>query len=147
MYPGSAFTYLADGLGLRCQYNLVQISLRPAELAIDRKRTGDIRRISIIFSPGINQQQVAVIKRVAVTDVMLNTGIGATADNWYIRSLTLMTGKGVQQLGMNFCLIHTRLAYFHRPSVSTRCNSRRFPHGTNFCAGFEQTHLVQAVIE
>ena len=45
---------------LRREHELVDVALRAGELAVDRKRARDVRRVALVFAAGVDQQQLAV---------------------------------------------------------------------------------------
>ena len=51
-----------DGGELRLQHQFVDGLLFRREAAIDRERTRDVRRIVLVLTTGIDQQQVAVLQ-------------------------------------------------------------------------------------
>ena len=72
-----AGTNHVDAGHLRFQHQVIDVALRLRELTVDRKRARNVRSVTFVFSAGIHQQQIAILKRVHVGDIVQHGGVCA----------------------------------------------------------------------
>ena len=132
---------------IRLEHDVVQRALLGREASVDRERARDVRGITIHFTSGIYQQQIAGAKRGVILAVMQDAAVRATADDGQVRKVGVVYAKFVHHLGGDFVFAFTRLAGLHGPHMRTRGDARGFAHGVHFGAALEQAHVVQHVIE
>ena len=70
-----------DARHLRFQHQVVNLALGFRVPAVDGKRAGDVRRVTFVFSAGIDQQQFAIAQFAVVVDVVQHGGVRARADD------------------------------------------------------------------
>ena len=66
-----------DARELRGEHELVDVLLRPAEPAVDRKRARDVRRVALVLAAGVDQQQLAVVHLPVVLAVVQHARVRA----------------------------------------------------------------------
>ena len=129
------------------QHHIINFFLGFTVTAIHRKAAGNIRRITAEFRARINQHDVTVAHRFIVLGVMQNTAIGTTADNRRVGPAGAIAVEFIEQLGLQLIFIFTRTAGFHGINMGLHRNFCRLAHQLNFFTAFEQTHIVQQMVQ
>jgi hypothetical protein len=78
-------THHLNARHLRLQHQVVNLALRFCVTAVDRKRARNVRRVALVLSAGIYQQQVPIAKFSIVVDVMKHRRVWTTADDRRVR--------------------------------------------------------------
>ena len=81
LIPMIARAHLVDGRQLRLQHHFVNGTLHCSEFAADREGARDIRRVVVVLTAGIEQQQIALAQGLIVVAVVHDAGIGASTDD------------------------------------------------------------------
>ena len=98
-----------DAGELRREHQLVDVLLRAAEFAADRKRARDVRRVALVLAAGVDQQQVAGLHLAVVVAVVQHAGVGAGGDDRRIRDrLRAGAQEFVRELGLDLVLVPAR---------------------------------------
>ncbi len=143
----TARAYFFDRRLVGLQHNLVDGPLLAGKAAVNGPGTGNIGSVVVILTPGIYQQQVAVLDARIVGHVVQGAGIGSRTHDWLIRGLGSVQGKLIEQFRLDFVFPHARSTMAHRPLVRRHTNARGFAHRRDLAAAFEQAHVVQVMIQ
>ena len=132
---------------LRGQHQLVDFLLRGAELAIDRKGTGNIRGITLVFRTGIDQHQLFFIEHGIVFGVMQDAGIFAATNDRGIGPAGAVAAKLIEKFGFQLVFIHAGAAGFHGIDMRLYRYFRRLAHQAEFFPALVQTHIMQQIFQ
>ncbi len=147
LVPVVTRTDLVDCGAVRFEHDVVDRSLLRGELAADRKRTRDIRRVRLVFAAGVDEQQVTVLQRLVVLVIVENAAVWTTAHDRVVRGIRVAQPELVHQFRHDLEFLSPRLAVLHRTDVRAGGDPGRLPHHVHLDLRLEQSHVVQYVIE
>ncbi len=132
-----------DALKLDVKHDVIDLTLSGCKFAVDRKRAGDIRSVKLVFRTGVDQDQVAVLERHVVLDVMQDRSVSTAADD---RVVGDAAGSPVLHIrfheGLDLRLIHSGLNFLHRQDVSFGGNIGSTLHERDLLVALVKPHVA-----
>ena len=147
LIPMVARTHLVDGRQLRLQHHVVDRTLHRGEFAAHREGAGDIRRIVVVFTTGIEQQQITVAQGLIVVAIVHDAGIGAAPDDGLVGDVGVVRAEFVQHFRHHLVLHAARTGEANGAAVGADCDLRRATQTGLFRPALVQTHIIKHMVE
>ena len=129
---------------MNIEHNIVNFTLSFGKFAVYGKGSGNVRGVTLVLSTGIDQDQIAVLERHIVFDIVQDRSVVAAADDRVVRNAarTFVFHVGFHQR-FDLALVHAGLDLFHRENVSLSGDGCGGLHLFDLLGRFMQSHLAK----
>ena len=133
---------------LHPQHHAVELPTARAEAPPDRKRPRDVRGIAAKLAPGIQQQVLPAVQRLAVFLIVQRRGVGAGGDDGMVGLLPAAVGDaGLQEDGLELALVAGVAHGAQHGRVRERADGVGAAREGDFVAVFDDPALVDSWLE
>ena len=127
----------------RLKHDVIDFTLRGGEFTVHREGTGDVARVTLIFTARVNQHQIAVAQFTFVFGVVQNAAVFTAAYDGVIgREARAVTVKFMVNFAFKLVLEHTGTALFHGAGMRQGADFARAAHHVQLFFRLEQAHLM-----
>ena len=136
--------YRVEAGELRRQHELVDVLLRTGEAAARRKGSRNVRRVTMEFAAGVDQQQLVFLQLTIIVAVMQDARVRATGDDRRVcDGLRAVTQELVRKLRFDLVLVPADARALHRAPVRTGRNFAGAPHQLQLVLVLHETQRVE----
>src|SRR2546421_10172090 len=141
--PSIAGAYFVDRRALRREHELVDRALRAAKPTIHREGPREVGGVAIELAARVDEEQIAIVERGIVEDVVQHAGVGAAGDDRPVRrELCAVTPELIEELRLDLVLVAPGAGGLHGAAVRGGGDARGAAHYALLVRILDDTHVV-----